>query len=128
MAWKDLAAGLGTSALVSELKAIESQVSKRQYKRLLSTTLAQLLALDPDTKKARARRWARKAIGVKPSRKALKRATAAGAREIVEAAAVASVGAGAAKIAGKVAPRIGRAASKAAERVKAAVDGNPADE
>jgi hypothetical protein len=74
MAWKDLAAGLGTKVLVGELKAIEPQVSKRQYKRLLSTAVAQLLELDPDTKAGKARRWARRAIGVKPSKKALKAA------------------------------------------------------
>jgi hypothetical protein len=72
MTWQDLAAGLGTKALLGEFKAIEPQLSKRQYKRLLSTTLAQLLELDPDTKSGRARRWARRATGVKPSRKVLK--------------------------------------------------------
>jgi hypothetical protein len=72
MTVQELAAGLGTSALVDELKAIEPQLSRRQFKRLLSTTVAQLLELDPDIKKGRARRWARKATGVKPSKKALK--------------------------------------------------------
>ena len=128
MAWKELAAGLGTSALVGELKALEHQVSKRQYKRLLSTTLAQLLELDPDTKKARARRWARKATGVKPSKKALKAAGDVGPKEIAAAAAVSAVGAGAAKLAGKVAPRIGRAAGDAVDRVKAAVDAKRSEE
>ena len=33
MTWQDLAAGLGTKTLVGEFKAIEPQVSKRQYKR-----------------------------------------------------------------------------------------------
>lgn len=122
MAWKELAAGLGTTVLVGEFKAIEHQVSKRQYKRLLSTALAQLLELDPDTKKGRARRWARKATGVKPSKKALKASSDIGPKEVAEAAAVTAVGAGAAKLAGKVAPRLGQAASAAVDRVKAAVD------
>jgi hypothetical protein len=72
MTVQELASGLGTSALVDELKAIEPQLSRRQFKRLLSTTIAQLLELDPDIKKGRARRWAHKATGVKPSKKALK--------------------------------------------------------
>jgi hypothetical protein len=92
MTWKEIAAGLGTSALVGELKAIEPQVSKRQYKRLLSTTLAQLLELDPDTNKGRARRWARKATGVKPSKKTLKAAGDARPQEGGEAAPATEAG------------------------------------
>jgi hypothetical protein len=86
MAWKELAAGLDTKGLVGEFKAIEPQVSKRQYKRLLSTALAQLLELDPDTKAGKARRWARKATGVKPSKKVLKAATDGAASEPAKAA------------------------------------------
>ena len=86
MAREDLAAGLGTKVLVGEFKAIEPQVSKRRYKRLLSTALAQLLELDPDTKAGKARRWARKATGVKPSRKALKAAADVEPTEPAEAA------------------------------------------
>jgi hypothetical protein len=74
MAREDLTAQLGTQGLVDEFKAIEPQLSRRRYKRLLSTALAQLLELDPDTKARDARRWARKATGVKPSKKALKSA------------------------------------------------------
>jgi hypothetical protein len=81
MTWQDLAANLGTKALVGEFKAIEPQLSKRQYKRLLSTTLAQLLELDPDTKAGKARRWARRATGVKPSRKIMKAALNGGHRD-----------------------------------------------
>jgi hypothetical protein len=129
MAWKQLAAGLGTTALVSEFKAIEHKVSKRQYKRLLSTAIAQLIELDPDTKKGRARRWAQRAIGVKPSKKVLKQAASdVGAKEIAEAAAVAAVGAKAAKIAGKVVPRISQAAGAAVDRVRAKVEGKDASE
>jgi hypothetical protein len=76
MAREDLAARLGTRELVDEFKAIEPQLSRRRYKRLLSTALAQLLELDPDTKAGKARRWARKATGVKPSKKAWKSASA----------------------------------------------------
>jgi hypothetical protein len=74
MTVQEIAAGLGTAALVDELKAIEPQLSRRQYKRLLSTTIAQLLELDPDIKKNRARRWARKVTGVKPLKRAGKAA------------------------------------------------------
>ena len=84
MTWQDLAASLGTQSLVSEIKAIEPQLSKRQYKRLLSTTLAQLLELDPDTKSGRARRWARRATGVKPSRKVLKASASNGGHRDVQ--------------------------------------------
>ncbi len=121
MARKELAAGLGTKVLVGEFKAIEHQVSKREYKRLLSTALAQLLELDPDTKARKARRWARKATGVKPSKKVLKAASDVGAKEAAEAVAVAAAGAEAAKLAGRVAPRVGRAASVAVDRAKEAV-------
>lgn len=85
MTWQDLAAGLGTKALVGEFKAIEPQVSKRQYKRLLSTALAQLLELDPDTKAGQARRWARRATGVKPSKKALRAGELNGTRDADDA-------------------------------------------
>jgi hypothetical protein len=92
MTWQDLAANLGTKTLVGEFKAIEPQVSKRQYKRLLSTALAQLLELDPDTKSGKARRWARRATGVKPSRKALKAADRNGALRDAEMADEAEAG------------------------------------
>ena len=92
MTWQDLAANLGTKTLVGEFKAIEPQVSKRQYKRLLSTALAQLLELDPDTKSGKARRWARRATGVKPSRKALKAADRKGALQEADAADEAAAG------------------------------------
>ena len=61
MAWKELAAQVGTQALVGGLRAIEGQVSKRQYRRLIATAVAQLLALHPKLGRKEARRWARKA-------------------------------------------------------------------
>jgi hypothetical protein len=99
MARKELAAGLGTKVLVGEFKAIEHQVSKGEFKRLLSTAVAQLLELHPDYKPRKARRWARKATGVKPSKKALKSSDDLGPTELVEAAAVTVAGAGDAKLA-----------------------------
>ena len=128
MAWKDVAAELGTKVLVGEFKAVEPLMSKGQYKRLLSTAVAQLLALHPDVKARKARRWARKATGVKPSRKALKAAGSLGAKEAVEAAVVTAAGVGAAKLGRKLAPRLSQVANRAVERGKKAVGASDNEE
>jgi hypothetical protein len=39
MAWQDVAAQLGTSTLVSGLRSLEGKMKKRDYKRLLSSTV-----------------------------------------------------------------------------------------
>ena len=47
MAWKELAAQVGTQALVGALRSIESKVSKRQYKRLLATAVGSCWSCTP---------------------------------------------------------------------------------
>ena len=69
MAWEDAAARLGTRALVARLKALESTMKKGQFKRLVATTAAQVLAVHPDLKPKKARRWARRATGARPWKK-----------------------------------------------------------
>jgi hypothetical protein len=98
VAWKELAAQVGTQALVGGLRTIEGQVSKRQYRRLIATAVAQLLALHPKLGRKEARRWARKATGVRPLKRALQAAEDIGLKEGLGAAAVAAAGAGAAKV------------------------------
>lgn len=100
MAWEDAAARLGTSALVARLKALEGTMKKGQFKRLVATTAAQVLAVHPDLKPKKARRWARRATGARPWKK-----IKLGLREAVETAAVTAATAGAAKVARKRAVR-----------------------
>ena len=69
MPWEDAAAKLRTSALVAELKALEGTMKKGQFKRLVATTAAQVLAVHPDLKPKKARRWARRATGARPWKK-----------------------------------------------------------
>jgi len=69
MAREDAAARLGTSALVARLKALESTMKKGQFKRLVATTAAQVLAVHPGLKPKKARRWARRATGARPWKK-----------------------------------------------------------
>jgi len=98
MAWEDAAAQLGTGALVAGLKALKGTMKKGEFKRLVATTAAQVLAVHPDLKPKKARRWARRATGARPWKKAK-----LGVREAVETAAVTAATAGAAKVAAKVA-------------------------
>jgi hypothetical protein len=110
MAWKKAAAQLGTGAVVSALKALEPQLKKRDYKRLVATTVAQVLQLYPGVGARKARRWTRRATGMQPSKKAVIAMAKIGLKETVEAAAVAAASAGAAKV-------VGRLASRAKERL-----------
>jgi hypothetical protein len=98
MAWENAAAQLGTGALVAGLKALKNTMKKGEFKRLVATTAAQVLAVHPDLKPKKARRWARRATGARPWKKAK-----LGVREAVETAAVTALTAGAAKAAAKVA-------------------------
>lgn len=116
MGWEDAAAKLGTGALVAGLKALEGKMKKSQFKRLVATTAAQVLAVHPDLKPKKARRWARRATGARPWKK-----TKLAAREVLETAAVTAVTAGAAKVAAKV-------ASKPAVRRRVRATRPPADE
>lgn len=112
---KDQLAQVGMGTLVAGLKTVQKGLSKKQYKRLIATAIAQLLTLHPDLGPGQARRRARKVAGAKPARKMLLNGGKAGARQGLEAAAVAAAGGVALKVAGK----LGR---KVAERVKEAVD------
>ncbi|MGH7630448.1 MAG: hypothetical protein ACREOF_13915 [Gemmatimonadales bacterium] len=106
MAWKELAPKVGTQAVVDEFRSIEGRVSKRQYKRLIATAVAQLLELHPKLGRGKARRWARKATGVRP----LKQAGAA-------------AGAGAAKVVRSLARPLKKRATRAVADIKEAGSG-----
>lgn len=112
---KNQLAQVGMGTLVAGLKAIESGVSKKQFKRLIATAVAQLLTMHPDYGPAKARRRARKVVGVKPSKKMLIKRGQAGLKEGLETAAVAAAGGAALKVASKLGRRV-------SERVRDAVD------
>lgn len=114
MGWKNVAAGLGTSATVTALKAAKEQVSRRQYKRLISTAVAQLLELHPDIGPRKARRRARRLTGAKPSKKLMR-----GAETAVAAAATAGV----ATLAGIVGSKL-KEKFRSDEGERAPADGN----
>jgi hypothetical protein len=117
----DQLAQVGMGTLVAGLKAVESGVSKKQYKRLIATAVAQLLTMHPDFGPGQARRRARKVVGAKPSKKVLVKRGQAGLKEGLETAAVAAAGGAALKVAGK----LGR---KVTERVKETVEAQREDE
>ena len=107
---KNQLAQLGMGTLVAGLKAVEASVSKKQYKRLIATAVAQLLLMHPDYGAGKARRRARKVAGAKPTRKLLVKPARVGVKKTLgTAAAVAASGA-----ALKVAEKVGR---KISERV-----------
>jgi hypothetical protein len=112
---KDQVAQLGMGTLVAGLKAVESGVSKKQYKRLIATAVAQLLTMHPDFGPNQARRRARKLTGAKPAKKMLVKRGKAGLKEGLETAAVAAAGGAALKVASK----LGR---KVTEKVKDVVE------
>ena len=103
MAWKDVAAQIGTGRLVSRLAALKGTMKKRDFKRLVATTVAQVLEVHPDVGRRKARRWARKATGTRPGKIGKKATTSlTGA---TEAADVAALTAGATKVTEVVAKR-----------------------
>jgi hypothetical protein len=103
---KDQVAQLGMGTLVAGLKAVESGVSKKQYKRLIATAVAQLLTMHPDFGPGQARRRARKVTGAKPAKRMLVKPGKAGVKEGVEAAAIAAASGAALKVAGKLGRRV----------------------
>jgi hypothetical protein len=105
---------LGMGTLVAGLKTLENTVSKKQYKRMIATAVAQLLAMHPDFGSGKAIRRARKIVGAKPAKKMLVKSGKAGMKEALGTAAAAAVSGAALKVAGKV----GR---KLTERVNEAV-------
>jgi hypothetical protein len=106
MGWRNVAAGLGTGATVQALKAIEGQVSKGQYKRLIATAVAELLTLHPDIGKSKARRRARRITGAKPSKKLMRASKNLGLKEASEGLVAAVATAGLAKVAGVVGEKL----------------------
>jgi hypothetical protein len=112
MGWKEVAAGLGTQGTVEAMKAAEGQVSKRKYKRLIATAVAQLLALHPDIGRGKARRRARRLTGARPSKKLMRATKNLGWKEGAEGVAAAVATAGIAKAASfigeKVKEKLGR--------------------
>ena len=117
---KNQAAQLGIGTLVAGLKAVESGVSKRKFKKLLATAVAQLLALHPDLGTGQARRRARKVVGVKPSKKLLVKPRNAGLKEGLETAAIAAAGGAAFKAVSKIGQRV-TAKLKSAEEKETAL-------
>ncbi len=100
MGWKNVAAGLATQAAVSGLKAAKDQMSKRQYKRLISTAVAQLLELHPDIGSRKARRRARRVTGARPSKRLMRPSENLGWKEGAEGTLAAVAAAGVAEVAG----------------------------
>jgi len=117
---KDQLAQVGMGTLVAGLNTVQSRLSKKQYKRLIATAIAQLLTMHPDIGPGQARRRARKVAGAKPARKMLVKRGSAGVKQGLETAAVAAAGGAALKVAGKL-------SRKVAERVKEAVNGPQED-
>jgi hypothetical protein len=106
MGWKEIAAGVGTRATVSAIEAARGKVSKRQYKRLIATAVAQLLELHPDFGRQKAVKRARRITGAKPSKKLMRAAAKIGFKEGAEAVVAAAATAGVAKVAGIVSDKL----------------------
>lgn len=123
---KDQAAQLGIGTLVAGLKAVESSVSKRKFKKMLATVVAQLLAMHPDLGAGQARRRARKVVGVKPSRKLLGKPGKAGLKGGLETAAVAAVGGVALKAVGKLGRKVSERLKDAQEQKDTALSSQQA--
>jgi len=103
---KDQLAQLGMGTLVAGLKTVESSLSKKQYKRLIATAVAQLLTMHPDYGAGKARRRAKKITGAKPARKLLVKAGKVGVKETLGTAAAAAASGAALKVASKVGRKI----------------------
>jgi hypothetical protein len=99
---KDQLAQVGLGTLVAGLKTVESTISKKQYKRLIATAVAQLLTLHPDYGAGQARRRARKVVGAKPNKKLLVKPAKVGVKKGIETVAAAAVSGAALKVAGKL--------------------------
>jgi hypothetical protein len=115
---KDQLAQVGMGTLVAGLKTVQRSLSKKQYKRLIATAIAQLLTMHPDLGPGQARRRARKVAGAKPARKMLVKGKA-GAKQGLEAAAVAAAGGAALKVASKLSRKVADRAKEAVEPQKA---------
>jgi hypothetical protein len=103
---KDQLAQVGMGTLVAGLKAVQQGVSKKQFKRLIATAVAQLLTMHPDYKPGQARRRARKVVGAKPAKKMLVKPGKVGVKKGLEAAAVAAASGAAVKVASKLGRKV----------------------
>lgn len=116
---RDQLAQVGMGTLVAGLKAVQSSVSKKQFKRLIATAVAQLLTIHPDYGAGKARRRARKVVGAKPARKLLVKPAKVGVKTGLETAAAAAASGVAMKVAGKlgrkITERVGEAVGVAAQ-------------
>lgn len=110
---KNQLAQLGMGTLVAGLKTVESSVSKKQFKRLIATAVAQLLLMHPDYGAGKARRRARKVVGAKPARKLLVKPAKVGVKKTLGTAAAAAASGAALKVAGKVGRKITERVSEA---------------
>jgi hypothetical protein len=106
MGWKEIAAGVGTRTTANAIEAARGKVSKREYKRLIATAVAELLALHPDIGRQKAVKRARRITGAKPSKKLMRAAGKIGLKEGAEAAIAAAATAGVAKVAGIVGDKL----------------------
>jgi hypothetical protein len=122
MGWKEVAAELGTETTVRAIKAVQGQVSKRKYKRLISTAVAQLLELHPDIGPRKARRRARRLTGARPSKKILRAANQLGLKEGAEGLITAAAAAGVGKVAGVVGERLKKGVRARRPRASASQD------
>ena len=117
---KDQLAQVGMGTLVAGLQAVKQGISKKRYKRLISTAVAQLLTLHPDYKAGEARRRARKVAGARPVRKMLVKRGKVGLKQGLETVAAAAASGVAVKVASKlgrkVTERMGEAAGVGAGR------------
>jgi hypothetical protein len=117
---KDQLAQVGLGTLVTGLKAVQKGMSKKQYKRLIATAVAQLLTMHPDFGAGRARRRARKVVGAKPSKKMLVKPGKVGVKKSLETVAAAAASGAALKVAGKlgrkVSERVGETVGAGAHR------------
>jgi hypothetical protein len=115
MGWKEVAAGIGTDSTVRALKAAEGQVSKRKYKRLIATAVAELLALHPDIGRRKARRRAQRLAGARPSKKLMRAKKNLGWKEGAEGVAAAAATVGIAKVADLVGDKLRKKFGETAE-------------
>ena len=119
---KDQLAQVGMGTLVAGLKAVENTISKKQFKRLIATAVAQLLAMHPDYGAGKARRRARKVVGAKPAKRMLVKAGRVGAKETLGTVAAAAASGAALKVAGKVGRKITERVSEAVGAGASAAD------
>lgn len=103
---KDQLTQVGMGTLVAGLKTFESSLSKKQFKRLIATAVAQLLALHPDYGAGKARRRARKVVGAKPAKKLLIKPGKVDVKKSLETVAAAAATGAALKIASKLGRKV----------------------